>query len=121
MSTPTIAIPVEALLPAAMPLLQPLIEAAARQLVGDNVADPQYSVPRAAEYLDVAPATVRAYTGLPEGHPRRLRTVSTSEHERGQRIRLSELRDWQARNDADALKAAAMPQPKRPARRRGHA
>lgn len=61
-----------------------------------------FSFPQAAKLLSLHPETMRDYTRLPVGHPRRLRYIDCTGSSRGQRITAAELLDWQKRNDVDA-------------------
>ena len=73
------------------------------------VPDLAYSVPRAADFLDLHPETLRDYMRLPDHHPRRMHYVP-GESSRGDRILLSQIHDWQRRNRTDAP-PTAMPAP----------
>lgn len=65
--------------------------------------DVMFSFPQAAKLLQLHTETVRSYTKLPVGHPRRLRYIDCTGSSRGQRITSAELLDWQRRNYADTL------------------
>ncbi|MCR5888320.1 hypothetical protein LRS06_11205 [Hymenobacter sp. J193] len=62
-----------------------------------------FTFPQAAKLLQLYVGTVRAYTQLPLGHPRRMRYIDCTGSSRGQRITAAELLDWQRRNHADTL------------------
>ncbi|OWP65076.1 hypothetical protein CDA63_01600 [Hymenobacter amundsenii] len=85
---------------------------ARRQIEHAPTPDPAYSVPRAADHLDLHPETLRDYMRLPTTHPRRMHYVA-GESSRGDRILLSQLHDWQRRNRTDAAPPpAAVPAPR---------
>ena len=79
---------------------------ARRQLDAAPAPDPAYSVPRAADLLDLHPETLRDYMRLPDAHQRRLHYLP-GESSRGDRVLLSQLHDWQRRNRTDAEPVAA--------------
>lgn len=63
--------------------------------------DYQLTMPQVAAVLAVDVSTVRDYTGLADGHPRKLHMVATSDTARSHRVALSQLTDWQRRNRTD--------------------